>query len=120
MGETLTIESSAAIVNKQIIFYHIMNLQITDLSIYPSEDKDFIIDEVKSKLWEVNLDYDFVRMLDFLKNTIPFYRSDALTFHKDIENKVREKLVALIEKEKGISVFKLSYEYVVSNEYEEE
>jgi hypothetical protein len=96
-----------------------MNLQVTDLSVYSSiYDEDFINDEVKSKLWEVNLDYDFVRMLDFLKNTIPFYRSDALSFHKDIENKVHKKLVALIEKETGISVFSLSYKCVVSSEEE--
>jgi hypothetical protein len=97
-----------------------MNLQITDLSINSSiHDEDFIIDEVTSKLWEVNLDYDFVRMFDFLKNTIPYrYSRDALTFYEDIENNVQKKLVALIEKETGISVFSLSYKYIVSSEEE--
>jgi hypothetical protein len=95
-----------------------MNLQITDLSTYPCEDKDFITDEVKSKLWEINLDYNAVRMLDLLKNIIPFHRSDALIFYKDIENKVREKLVALIEKETGILVSSLSEKCLVSSEEE--
>jgi hypothetical protein len=125
-----------------------MKFQVTDIELDFGTDDDIkehdgysknaIIEDIKSQLWEVNIDFELAKTLDYLKKPREFEKtlesilrvsvlekaleSIALTvfdenerFADDVLDSIREKLCDLIVYKTGVSVVEIEYKLVISD-----
>jgi hypothetical protein len=96
-----------------------------DIKEHDGYSKNAIIEDIKSQLWEVNIDYELAKTLHYLKKPREFDKaleSIALTvleenerFADDVIDSIREKLCDLIVYKTGVSVVELEYKLVISD-----